>query len=267
MLELAGLGHRYTRDRWVFRELSVRLAPGTITAVLGPNGRGKTTLLRCAAGLLEPTEGTVRRDGPVGYVPQAHGGTFGYRVLDMVLMGRVRHVATFGVPSRHDRHAAWDAMDRVDITHLADRPVTELSGGEAQLVRIARAVASGCRVLALDEPVTGLDLHNQGRVLSLMRELARQDMTLLATTHHPEHALHVADAVVLMYGPSDVETGAAAALLTDDRLSELYGIDVHIAELDTDGETRRVLVTDYRGGGRLPSISSTRRRSRNRGSV
>lgn len=267
MLELAGLGHRYTRDTWVFRGLSVCMAPGTITAVLGPNGRGKTTLLRCAAGLLEPTEGTVRRDGPVGYVPQAHGGTFGYRVLDMVLMGRVRHVATFAVPGRRDHRAAWDAMDRVGITHLADRPVTELSGGEEQLVRIARAVASGCRVLALDEPVTGLDLHNQGRVLRLMRELARQGMTVLATTHHPEHALHAADAVVLMYGPTDVETGAAAVLLTDDRLTDLYGIDVHIADLVTDGEMRRVLVTDYGAGGRPRSISSTRRRSRNRGSV
>lgn len=267
MLDLAGLGHRYVRDRWVFRGLSVSLSPGTITAVLGPNGRGKTTLLRCAAGLLEPTEGTVHRDGPVGYVPQAHGGTFGYRVLDMVLMGRVRHVATFGVPGRRDGLAAWDAMERVGITHLADRPVTELSGGEEQLVLIARAVASGCRVLALDEPVTGLDLHNQGRVLGLMRELARQGMTLLATTHHPEHALHVADAVVLMYGATDVETGEAAALLTGDRLSDLYGIDVRIADVVTDGDVRRVLVTDYGAGGRLPSISSTRRRSRSRGSV
>ncbi|MBO0829852.1 MAG: ABC transporter ATP-binding protein [Streptosporangiales bacterium] len=246
MLELAGVGHRYVRSRWVFRGLSLRLSPGTVTAVLGPNGRGKTTLLRCAAGLLTPTEGAVRRDGPVGYVPQVHGATFGYRVLDMVLMGRVRHVATFGVPGRRDRRAAWDAMARVGITHLAERPVTELSGGEAQLVLVARAVASGCQVLALDEPATGLDLHNQVRVLNLMRELARQGMTLLATTHHPEHALHVADGAVLMHGPTEIETGAAADLLTGDRLSALYGIDVRIARVDQDGRPCRVLVTDYR---------------------
>lgn len=246
MLELAGVGHRYVRGRWVFRGLSLRLRPGTITAVLGPNGRGKTTLLRCAAGLLDPTEGSIRREEAVGYVPQVHGTTFGYRVIDMVLMGRVRHVATFGVPGRRDRRAAWDAMAQVGITHLAERPVTELSGGEAQLVLIARAVASGCQVLALDEPATGLDLHNQGRVLNLMRELAWQGMTLLATTHHPEHALHVADEAVLMYGPTEVETGDAAELLTGDRLSALYGIDVRIARVDQDGHSRRVLVTDYR---------------------
>lgn len=246
MLELSGVGHRYVRGHWVFRGLSLRLRPGTITTVLGPNGRGKTTLLRCAAGLLDPTEGTIRRDDAVGYVPQVHGTTFGYRVVDMVLMGRARHVGTFTVPGRQDRRAAWEAMARVGITHLAERPVTELSGGEGQLVLVARAVASGCDVLALDEPATGLDLSNQGRVLNLMRDLANQGMTLLATTHHPEHALHVADAAVLMYGPTEVETGRAADLLTGDRLSALYGIDVRIARMDQDGRACRVLVTDYR---------------------
>ncbi len=241
MLELAGLGHAYRRDRWVFRGVDLRLEPGTVTAVLGPNGRGKTTLLRCAAGLLAPTEGAVRGAGAVGFVPQARGTTFGFRALDMVLMGRARQVPVFGTPGRRDVAAAWAALDRVGLAHLADRPVSELSGGEAQLVLIARAVAAGGDVLALDEPATGLDLHNQGRVLAIMRELAGQGMALLVTTHQPDHAVHVADVAVLMHGAEEVTAGPAAVILTDAALTRLYGIGVH--SVVSGG--RRGLVTDY----------------------
>lgn len=244
MLEISGLGHAYRRDRWVFRGVDLRLEPGTVTAVLGPNGRGKTTLLRCAAGLLPPTEGTVRGGGAVAFVPQARGTTFGFRVLDMVLMGRARQVPLFGTPGRRDVAAAWAALDRVGLTGLADRPFTELSGGEAQLVLIARAVAAGGDVLALDEPATGLDLHNQGRVLTLLGELAGQGMALLVTTHQPDHALHVADVAVLMHGAEEITTGPAGAMLTDAELTRLYGIAVR--SVHSGG--RRALVTDYRDG-------------------
>lgn len=243
MLELSGVGHAYAADAWVFRGVDLALEPGSIAAVLGPNGRGKTTLLRCAAGLLRPREGVVRCRGRVGYVPQTHEATFGYRVLDMVLMGRARQVRLFGVPGRQDRAAACDAMERVGVRHLAERSFAALSGGEQQLVRIARAVASGSEVLALDEPATSLDLHNQGRVLTLLRELAGAGMTVLSTTHHPEHALYVADTAVLMQAPGQVLVGSAETMLTDERLTELYGIGVRTVTVD--GESRRVLVTDY----------------------
>lgn len=263
MLELADLGHAYQPHRWVFRGVSLRLESGSIAAVLGPNGRGKTTLLRCAAGLLRPTEGSVRHAGVVGFVPQAHGTTFGYRALDMVLMGRARHVPTFGSPGRRDRDAAWAALERVGMADLAYRPFTAMSGGEAQLVLIARAIASGSEVLALDEPATGLDLRNQGRVLTILRELAGQGMTVLVTTHHPDHALHVADVAVLMHGPAEVAAGPAETMLVDSALSRLYGIGVRSVAAPDGAGTRRVLVTDYGGAGwSRPSISSTRRRSR-----
>ena len=245
MLEMDGVGFGYPRREWIFREVSFRVPAGSVTAVLGPNGRGKTTLVRCAAGLLTPQEGTVLHDGPVGFVPQAHGGAFAYRALDMVVMGRVRQVHVFGTPSRGDRVAALDAMERVGIAHLHDRQFPTLSGGEQQLVLIARAIASECPILALDEPSTGLDLHNQAQILSLLRKLVTDGMAVLLTTHHPDHALYLADSVVLMRGPDDVRTGDAGDLLTDHALSTLYGIEVQTVAYQQNGSDRRAIITRY----------------------
>ena len=247
MLELADLGHRYPETGWVFRHVSLEVPPGSVTVVLGPNGRGKTTLVRCAAGLLKPTEGSVSHDAPVGFVPQAHGGAFAYRAADMVLMGRVRQVSLFGSPTRDDRVAALDAMERIGVGHLANRQFPTLSGGEQQLVLIARAIASESPVLVLDEPTTGLDLHNQAQILSLLRKLVADGMSVLLTTHHPDHALYLADTVVLMGGPDAVMCGPAAELLTESSLSHLYDIDVRIVRYQAEGVERRAVVTGYGG--------------------
>jgi iron complex transport system ATP-binding protein len=248
VLELSGLGFAYLPGRWVFRGVSLTVPPGTTTAVIGPNGRGKTTLVRCAAGLLEPTEGTVTRACVPGFVPQAHGSTFAYRVLDMVLMGRARHIGPFSVPGSADVAAARAAIERVGIRGLEGRPFPALSGGEQQLALIARAVASGSTLLVLDEPAAGLDLRNQSRVLALLRELAGEGLAVLLTTHHPDHALHLADRVVLMHGPESVECGPATALLTEERLTGLYAVPVHCVEYAADGVMRRAIVTGYGAG-------------------
>ena len=165
-----------------------------------------------------------------GYVPQAHGSAFAYRALDMVLMGRARQVGVFRTPGPADRAAALEAMERVGVAGLQDRLFPTLSGGEQQLVLIARAIAAGCPVLVLDEPATGLDLKNQVRVLTLLRELMADGMALLLSTHHPDHALYLADRVVLL-GRSGARTGPAAELLTDAALSALYGVPVEHARL------------------------------------
>lgn len=248
MLELVGLGFAYSPGRWVFRGVSLTVTPGTATAVIGPNGRGKTTLVRCAAGLLDPTEGTATRACVPGFVPQAHGSTFAYRVLDMVLMGRARHIGPFSVPGSADVAAARAAIERVGIGALERRPFTTLSGGEQQLVLIARAVASGSTLLVLDEPAAGLDLRNQSRVLGLLRDLVDDGLAVLLTTHHPDHALFLADSVVLMHGPDAVECGPAADLLTDERLTGLYAVPVHSVAYAANGVTQRAIVTGYGAG-------------------
>lgn len=245
MLDLSGVGFAYATDQWVFRGVSLSVPAGSVTAVLGPNGRGKTTLLRCAAGLLKPQEGTVHHGAQVVFVPQAHAAAFAFRVIDMVLMGRVRHVRTFASPGRQDHVAAMAALERVGIVHLADRPFSMLSGGEQRLVTIARAVASESEVLALDEPATGLDLRNQGRILTLLRDLAEAGMAVLTSTHHPDHAMFVADTACLMFDAQDVRVGAAERLLADGVLSSLYGIEVRTVSYDDHGMQRRGLVTRY----------------------
>jgi iron complex transport system ATP-binding protein len=250
VLELEGVGFRYPRSGWTFQGVSLRLPAGSVTAVLGPNGSGKTTLVRCAAGLLTPQVGSVTRRGPVAFVPQAHGSAFAYRASDMVVMGRVRHIHVFGTPTPADHEAALEAMRRVGVAHLSDRQFPTLSGGEQQLVLIARAVASGCTILVLDEPATGLDLHHQARVLSLLHTLAADGKAVLLTTHHPDHALFLADGVVLMRAPTDVRVGRPDQLLTDDALTALYGIQVRTITYDQAGGTRRTIVTSYGTGPR-----------------
>jgi iron complex transport system ATP-binding protein len=243
-LQVSDLGFGFTGRGWVFRGVSFTVPPGSITAVLGPNGRGKTTLVRCVAGLLTSQEGHVRSDGAIGYVPQARAGAFAYRVLEMVVMGRARQVAVFSSPGPEDRVAAQDALTRVGIAHLADRQFPKLSGGEQQLVLIARAIASESPILALDEPSASLDLHNQARILSLLGKLAADGMSILLTTHHPDHALQLADSAVLM-STDTVHCGSASDMLTDDNLTALYGIGVHTVGYHRNGQQRQVLVTDY----------------------
>jgi iron complex transport system ATP-binding protein len=246
VLELRGVGFAYAAADWVFRGVSFGLSRGTVTSVLGPNGRGKTTLVRCAAGLLTPQEGRIFRSAPTGFVPQARGTTFAYPVREMVVMGRASHVGVFAAPGRRDQRAAEEAMERVGIADLADRPFPALSGGEQQLVLVARAVASGHPVMVLDEPATGLDLRNQAVVLDLVRSLADDGLTVLLTTHHPDHALAVSDRVVLMRGSLDVRYGPATELLTEPELTALYGVPVYRVAVPGAGPDRRALVTDMR---------------------
>ena len=244
MLELRDVGFCYPRRDPVFRGVSLTVPPGTTTAVLGPNGRGKTTLVRCAAGLLTPSEGEVVRDGHPGFVPQAHATAFAYTVTDMVLMGRASRVRPFAAPNRRDRLAAEEAMHRVGVLGLADRRFPTLSGGEQQLVLIARAVAAERSVVVLDEPAAALDLRNQARVLSLVRELAAEGMSVLLTTHHPDHASFLADSVVLMMAVEDVRVGPADAMLTDSLLTELYGVEVRTLAAPG-GDGQRAIVPRY----------------------
>ncbi|MBD0711143.1 ABC transporter [Streptomyces sp. CBMA291] len=243
-MEAHALGHRYTKDRWVFRGVDVSAHRGRVLGVLGPNGRGKSTLLRLLAGLARPTEGSVTTHAPVAYVPQSHAAPFAYSVTDMVLMGRSRHIKAYTTPGRRDRALAAEALERVGIAHMADRSYTELSGGERQMTLIARALAAECQVMVLDEPVSALDLRNQARVLTLLQELAGSGLGIVLTTHHPDHALHLADDAVLVLGPDDVRTGPAAELLDAAALSELYGLPVTTVRVEGPRGPRTSVVPD-----------------------
>ena len=245
LLQATGLGHAHTGGAWLFRGLDVELLPGRITAVLGPNGRGKTTLLRLLAGLAPAREGVVVRSGAIAFVPQSHV-PLPYTVLDMVLMGRAAHLGLFRTPGRADRDRAVGALDQVGLLRLADRPYDRLSGGERQLVLVARALAAESKVLLLDEPASALDLANQGVVLRLLRRLADRDgLAVALTTHHPDHAMAVADEVLLMAKPGRHALGPVNAVLTEGALTALYGLPVRRAILHLPGLPPVVFLPDY----------------------
>ena len=232
MLHLDKAGHSYDGKRWHFRGLDFGLRAGEITAIVGPNGRGKSTLLRVLAGLLKPTSGGVETNPKTGFVPQEFTGAFPYSVLDIVLMGRARHIPLFGTPGVTDVEKAMAALDATGMADYAARSIGSLSGGERQLVLIARALAGENDVLLLDEPASALDLKNQDIVLSLLGRLANgQKLAIAFTTHQPNHAAAIADKVLLMLPNTQTLFGRIDAVMTEERLEALYGIPVRAVRL------------------------------------
>lgn len=234
-------GFRYAE--WMFRDLTFRVGPGEIAAILGPNGHGKTTLLKAVLGLLPLDEGSVDPGSNPGYVPQSAQTVFAYQVIDMVLMGRARHIGAFGSPRREDYEIARRCLDRLGISRFEDRLITQLSGGERQLVLIARALASGCRTIILDEPASALDFRNQQVILGTLRSLAREHgMTVLFSTHFPQHATCLADKVLLMHGAGSHQFGDAGQILTEQNLWRLYGVEMRSLEFTHNGTVLRTFV-------------------------
>lgn len=236
LLEIRDLSFGYAH-RPVGTGLHLQLASGEVLAVLGPNGSGKTTLFRTVLGWLRPIAGEVLVDGrPVGawrrsdlarrvaYVPQAPGGQFAFTALEVVLMSRAAHLSPFGIPSRRDREIALQALDDLGIAALAPRVFSELSGGERQLVLIARALAQAPALVVMDEPTASLDFGNQIKVVDEIARLRSRGLGILLSTHHPDHARQVADRIARLKAGRLVGEGPASALTVAD-LAHLYDID------------------------------------------
>jgi len=234
-------------DRVVGRGLDVTLAQGEVLALLGPNGGGKTTLLKTLLGILRPLDGEAQIDGRslaaysirerarrIAYVPQSHVPTFAFTVEAVVLMGRTAHGNLFSRPSSHDREVAAHALAQFGIAPLAERPYTMISGGERQLVLLARALAQEPQFIVLDEPTASLDFGNQGKVMREIRALAASGLGVLFTTHDPNHALRAADRAYLLRGGERLAEGPTREILTRERLEALYGAPVQLIA-DADG--------------------------------
>ena len=205
--------------------------------------------MKTLLGLLAPQAGEVRlADRPLAgysdrerarllaYVPQSHDTTFAFTVETVVLMGRTAHGNLFSRPNSADRDAAVRALARFDIAHLRERPYTELSGGERQLVLLARALAQEPQFVVLDEPTASLDFGNQGRVMHEILALKASGHGVLFTTHDPNHAMRTADRVYLLRQGERIAEGATGAILDRPQLEALYGTPV---ELITDRDTGR----------------------------
>jgi len=240
MLEARELAFGFP-GRTIGSGISLNVARGEALCVLGPNGGGKTTLLRTLLGLLPPHAGSVLVDGRevaslsrrdvaklVGYVPQAHAATFGFSIEDIVLMGRTAHLGALAAPGGIDRRLARQALEEVGIAHLAGRIYTAVSGGERQLTLIARALAQQPQVMVMDEPTASLDFGNQMRVLEKLRSLAGLGIAIVFSTHDPDHAFVAADRALLLSEGQTLALGTPAEVVRADTLEALYGIPVRI---------------------------------------
>ena len=258
MLKATNLGFHYHRGDWLFRNINIALPEGECMAVLGPNARGKTTLLTCLAKIRQPVEGSVEHAGEIGYVPQNTEATFQFTAFDMVLMGTARNRSAWQMPRAEDEEKALTALSRVGIEHLSQRVFAAMSGGQRQLVLIARALASDPAMLILDEPTSALDLCNQARTLSIMRQLCDEGIGVIFTTHDPTHALNIADHTLMM--DSDISCSETSCQLNENKLSCLYQIPVRTPHINFHSGCRRVVVPDllsHKGGNNGHSIETS----------
>jgi iron complex transport system ATP-binding protein len=225
--------------RTIGRQVTLAVKPGEALALLGPNGGGKTTLLKTMLGLLPPQGGAVTIDGAplaalpvaerarrIGYVPQAHAGAFAFMVRDVVLMGRTAHQGLFASPTAQDRAVAEGKLADLGVSHLAEKPYTMISGGERQLILIARALAQEPAYVVLDEPTASLDFGNQGKVMRQIGQLAARGLGVLFTTHDPNQAMRHADRVALLGEGRLLALGPPVDVLTAEALETTYGAGV-----------------------------------------
>jgi iron complex transport system ATP-binding protein len=247
LIQVSDLRFGYGK-RAVGESISLSLAGGEVLALLGSNGCGKTTLLKTMLGVLPAQGGVITLNGRplrewslaerarcVAYVPQGQASTFGFTAMEMVLMGRTAHLGLLARPSTRDRAIAQDALQRLDMAHLAERSVHQMSGGERQLVLIARALAQQPRAVLLDEPTASLDFGNQGLVLRAVRTLAMEGLAVLLTTHDPNQALRCADRALLMREGQVMAQGPVREVVTASALRELYRAEVlEVATSDDD---------------------------------
>lgn len=250
MLEVTKLSAGYGRGKCVADEVSFTLGEGEFGCLIGANGCGKSTVLKTILGILPSLGGSVllggenvlrmsdkERASRFAYIPQAHALPFPFLVKDMVLMGRTPYLGGRTVPSDEDCRVVYAALCQMAIEDLAERSFTELSGGQQQLVLIARALAQQPDVLVMDEPTASLDFGNQQLVLSRMRGLADCGMSVLMVTHDPAHALYCADKVVALHEGRVLVEGRPQEAITPSVMRKVYGIEVRIATVDLkDGE-------------------------------
>lgn len=248
MLEVENLRAGYSAANEIVHGISFSLSSGEFCCIIGANGCGKTTTLKTILGLLPRLGGNIRINGRetsemgarelalhFAYIPQIHQLPFPYRVKDMVLMGRTPHLGRLSAASRDDKRVAYAALCQMAIEHLADKSYTELSGGQQQLVLIARALTQQPDILVMDEPTASLDFGNQQLVLSRMRGLADCGTSVLMVTHDPAHAFYCADRAVVLHEGVILADGAPEDVITPEMMLAIYNTEVRVDRINLGG--------------------------------
>ncbi|EHQ90570.1 ABC transporter ATP-binding protein [Desulfosporosinus youngiae] len=245
-IEVANLSFSYG-DRLILDGISFVARDKELLSILGPNGTGKSTLFRCILGLLSKYQGQALLNGidlrsfgikemakVIAYIPQSHYPSFNYTVLDMVLMGTTVQVSAISSPGSKQRKLAESALERLGIAHLKERGYTRISGGERQLVLMARALVQEARILILDEPTANLDFGNQIRVLTQIKSLTKEGYTIIQSTHNPDQTFLFSDRVMAMKDGRILALGPPCQVFTQELIQRLYGIEVELQSLYED---------------------------------
>lgn len=244
-LFLSEVSFSYVPRELVIKEVSFSLESGCILALLGPNGSGKTTLLHLILGQLSPEKGKIEIFGReiksysrselskiIGLARQEERVAFEFTALEYVLLGRAPYLGALGAPGSEDYKKALQALETAGVIHLQDRFLTSLSGGERQLVIIARALAQMPRILLLDEPLAHLDLKNQSILLEVLKSLGKQGVTIVFSTHDPNSASLIADQVLLLQKGYALQFGTPSEVLVKEKLQATYEVPLRVVEED-----------------------------------
>ena len=239
-LEVKDLSFSYG-DNKVLDNVSFSSSGGEAIAVLGPNGVGKSTFFKCILGFLPIRKGKIEIEGKdvsimngkelpkyIAYIPQSSNPVFNHTVLDSVAMGMNNQIGLFSAPGEKEREKAAAALDRLGILKLKDRGCLNISGGERQLMLIARAMVQDARIIVMDEPTSSLDYGNSYRVMETIMSLSKDGYTILFSTHDPDAAMRYSDRVIAFYKGALIRDGKRSTVLNTDVLSTLYSINVAI---------------------------------------
>ncbi len=243
-LQVSELAFAYDKGREIFHDVSFSLQAGEILQILGANGSGKSTLMNCLAHQLKPQRGQILVEGDelstlprdelarrIAYVPQMQNNACSFLVRDYVTMGRAPYLKLLSMPSQDDYALADQAMERLNITHLADKSLQQISGGERQQAQIARALVQQSRIILFDEPTNHLDYGNQHRMLMLISSLAAEGYAVITTTHMPDSPLLTGGKVGIFQG-GEFRFGEAEELITSESLEALYHIEAEVVYLE-----------------------------------
>lgn len=234
-------------ERSVLKEINFSASYGEFVSVLGPNGVGKSTLFRCMLKLLTPTKGNIFIDEiplteysslqlahKIAYIPQSHNPIFNFSVLDMVLMGTNASLNRFSAPGKKETELALKLLGRLGILSLKDRGYSQLSGGERQLVLIARAMAQQAKILLMDEPSANLDFGNRIRLMQTIKKLTTEGYLVIQSTHDPDQAYFYSDKILALYQGQIAAFGNPKETICNDLISKLYGVCVEVTSMRED---------------------------------